>query len=221
MKKRNYLVLGLLLLGEILLSSCVSNEIIHFNPEELGNSNKSIVFFDVVEQQSGKWLTLPYELVRLDPEKMTFYSIFNNSSVSHKNIKSYGSNLLYLEPGIYYIGCASLLNYGDLKVNLVGPGCENGIIKYAAFEVKPREVISLGRLICFYNYRAYYRYENDFDDVKKQLQARGKFDLANRLKEGILFEAGSVIDKDEKGKLFLTTRKEFLEKQKKLSGEQK
>ncbi len=118
---------------------------------------------------------------------------------------NYSDRVIMLDPGIYYIDEISLnpeLNtirfYKSPGIKILKKNSSIYIIKYGAFEVKSNQVTYLGhlKLTPYHNVgKLPFCAINEMEKLKRDLRARGYFDLAKQVVFEKFYNIGSLIVK--------------------------
>jgi hypothetical protein len=192
---KKFIVIAMLLL----CSGCASFQGSKFTPEKFAEGQKGVVFISLIENE----ISLYFEIKNAKTGNK--YSIASNQGFFHGTGGGplYTSkNMLFLDPGIYYIDCVELLttvnNIGIIDRSLPSPGLEeSGIVKYGAFEVKPAQVSYIGNLI--YSPRGFAEVL-DYELLRKQLSTNLKYQiLLDKVQPVTFYGAGSIIYHNENG----------------------
>ncbi|AIF81947.1 hypothetical protein I862_06965 [endosymbiont of Acanthamoeba sp. UWC8] len=196
----------LILTCVLLLSGCagliksdfrlISEDFEGFNKNEKGiilftilqNTDVGVFFTDM------KMLPNSYTLRKVSDEDKIPKIIYRfQPSYLKSKVNYYAQNMLFLEPGLYYIDEITPRPGGRY---FSSPGYKNGKIMYGAFEVKAGQVISLGSIDISDGKLKFIRED---EKIKKELHAEGYDELAANMKPGIFYEGGSAIKVHKNG----------------------
>lgn len=108
----------------------------------------------------------------------------------------YAQTLYTIAPGTYYI--ASLVNNAEAGVYYsAAPGLDaNNVVNYAAFTVKPGDVVYIGDIECQWQSTNKVKklvMHDKLAEVKKDLTIAGFADLATKMSKAEVYARGSVI----------------------------
>ncbi|HCU06171.1 MAG TPA: hypothetical protein DIC42_01100, partial [Holosporales bacterium] len=140
-----------ILIAALTLSSCTLLETQRpepFSADAFKTSRKGVVFFSIAEGEEENFLTFKFEkslvfhLVKIGDEHKLPYRIAPCQGFISHRLRDYSSdNLLFLDPGVYYIDFIQRMpkphGYNQILHRWYpSPGLKNTIIQYGAFEVK-------------------------------------------------------------------------------------
>jgi hypothetical protein len=201
-----------ILLLLILCSGCQSFNVGEpYSPEKIGKLNKGIAFLSVSE----KGTSLFFQIKKLESPKIvkdrpvrsdTTYSV--DSSLMDRGPCYRTKNMLFLDPGLYYIDVIMLKSQtkldSKLKLNTVyrwlrPPGIIDNTIKYGAFEILQNQVLYIGNLEYAEKINKLVL-NTDLKLIDKQLSSHDDYRmLLTNMKIGKFYKSGSTIYLDKKG----------------------
>lgn len=178
-----------------------------FSVESFETKKKGIVFLALTEGTSSfffgkKENSLPFHVRKFgDPEGLP-YEIsagFNSWVGGHSEVNYISGNMLYLDPGLYYIDYVNLMSessgYYIYHRWYPSPGItKDHYIRYGAFFVEAGKVVSLGR----FTLPKFHR-KDDLDALKEQLRKSKYAFLADLVTKGTFYARGSLVTEDKKG----------------------
>jgi hypothetical protein len=184
----------------LLLGSCIGPKYLTMDSYKKNalQDQKSVVFFDITESYENELghkrvESLHYVLAKLGDEK-TIYEITTTTWLERFSLKPHtrtaSERLLILEPGIYYVDYVALTPNANYSRWLPSPGIKDGEFLYGAFEVKPNEVVDMGRLNL---QEPDFEYSQNIDQLKQELKSEKKEELVSKVKPGVFYPAGSAI----------------------------
>jgi hypothetical protein len=118
----------------------------------------------------------------------------------------YVENILFLDPGLYYIDEITVDHGWGVVYTLPSPGYKDHHVMYGAFEVKAGEVIGLGNLVVNRDSEKMLSFMREDDQIKKELQASKYHDMASKIVPGSFYESGSIIEIKDSGKKVIIPR---------------
>jgi hypothetical protein len=181
-----------------------------YSPEKFNQLNKGIAFFAITEGICS----LSFEIKKLESEKVitsrqvksnTIYSVDSNEGFMIDGGPSYTTkNMLFLDPGLYYIDYISLRTSRSFLTSTTtsrwfpSPGIDDGVIKYGAFEILPNQVHFIGNLVYSEKSNSF-RLDIDRRIIDKQLNNSKYNHLFDSMKIGKFYKSGSIVYKDKNG----------------------
>ncbi|MBA8666358.1 hypothetical protein H1Q59_00380 [Holosporaceae bacterium 'Namur'] len=185
----------------ILLSGCAGLIKVDFRhiPEDFEGFNrneKGIILFTILQNidlgflsKDMKIFPISYTLRKVSDEGKVPEIVYTfHPSCLKSEVNYYARDMLFLEPGLYYIdGIRPGLGGGWY---FPSPGYKNGKIMYSAFEVKAGQVISLGSID---SSNGILKFIREDEKIKRELNAEGYGELAASMKPGIFYAGGSII----------------------------
>jgi len=134
-------------------------------------------------------------------ENFTLKNLASDNSIYEYGYNYYSNtyHFIVLKPGIYYL---DTINLKEISADIIryypGPGLKNSKFNYGAFEVKGGEVLAIG-LLNINSKKSTFRFIDDFERIKRDLEKSAYPELAPKLKRGKFFMPGSsVVVKDGK-----------------------
>jgi hypothetical protein len=186
----------------ILFSGCSSFNVGESFTSEIWNQSnkyKGVVFISLKEKDlSGQEQRLNFSIINVGSHQ--------NYSVGYSTV-----DMLFVQPGIYYIDHVRLVTHKSNNVSTIrelpqGGIDSNGIIKYGAFEVVAGQVYIIGDMI-------YSEKSEDFvqkinrTSFEPHLQDKEYQILLNSMKPGKFYKAGSIIYRDRNGNYKISDKK--------------
>jgi hypothetical protein len=185
----------------ILCSACASNES-RFTPEKFAEGKKGVVFMSIIEDG----VSLHFKIK--NAESNDVYSISSNRGLLSDGGPLYTTkNMLFLNPGVYYIDYIELLPISSYNPfsgtssvsyrSLPSPGLEeDGTVKYGAFKIRQNEVHYIGNIDLYKSSVPIL----DYELLKKQLDKNPKYQiLLDKVRPGNFYNGGSIIYRNQEG----------------------
>jgi hypothetical protein len=163
---------------------------------------KGAVVFAITEDKE-RWygsvsdpIRLEYTIARLGgmqesgrPTRAATYHVPASGKIN------YAQSMLFLEPGLYLIYSMDFLTKNGRTLHY-RPSIvrKNAEISYGGFEVKAGETSYLGRLDVT---NGAFRFIHEEARIRKDLQRAGYNDIISRMKPGVFYESGSLLNSYE------------------------
>lgn len=112
---------------------------------------------------------------------------------------SYAKSIYNIEPGIYYISFAYYDHNSSVSYTRLPGVTDNGVVQYAAFEIKAGDVLYLGDISFDWvnlDKPNMISVHNNFTEVKRDLIEEGHKNLAVKIAQAKLYPYGSKISKE-------------------------
>ena len=174
----------LAIISFLVLSGCTSNRDL-FNEEK-----KGVVLFAVTDSSKEDNIGVKYILKQLNKPNKEI-SIYNSYMLNNDKFNNYKRNILFLDPGFYYID-EIILFYGSYS----GPGrresAEYTSYVYGAFYIKAGEVKALGKLDINGINSSEFKYYDEFSKIKYDLEKSEYSYLVPKLNKGLFFKPGTI-----------------------------
>ncbi|MFQ3307119.1 MAG: hypothetical protein ACI8ZF_000359 [Candidatus Midichloriaceae bacterium] len=185
----------LAILSLLVFSSCTSNR------ELFNKGEKGAAVFSVIDSSVKASSMIRIELRKL-VESNNQEKIYHSFKLNGDKMNNY--RIFFLEPGFYYIDkiiTDPLTFLNSSQKYYPNPGIEykkdSCLIKYGAFYIKGGEVKGLGRLDISATNSLEFKYYDEFDQVKYELEKSNYSYLLPKLKKGRFYEPGTVYFKGE------------------------
>jgi hypothetical protein len=170
-----------------------------FTPEAWSVSSYGIVFISLKEK---------------DPSGQDFRLMFDIRNVGSNNRYTVGYSevdMLFIEPGLYYIDNVKLIthrsNNVEVRRDLPSPGLDvDGVVQYGAFEVIAKQVYFVGDITYSEKSNEFVQTRN-YDSLKSQLQGKEYQVLFDNMKPGKFYKPGSLIYRDNNGHYKISDKK--------------
>lgn len=198
-----------------------------FSVESFETKKKGVVFLALTEETSAflmgkKLISIPFHVRKFGDVQDLPYVIsaaFDPIWSGYSEVNYVSGNMLYLDPGLYYIDYVKLpvKSYGYYKKHrwYPSPGItKKNFIRYGAFFVEAGKVLSLGQISV-----PGFHHKDDIDTVKSQLSKSKYAYLAPLVSKGTLYKCGSLVSQNRKrievidkrvGKAFINACKQAL-----------
>ena len=192
----------------VFLSNCSSFQTPDaYNQENFALGNKGIAILYITEHAANTLnktnISLPYRFKKLGDNK-TLHLRQQISLIPRGlyNPHNYSSNVMMLDPGIYYIDYLSLNQNGNLIRWYPGPGIKKinnkqvnnkYLVTIGAFEVKPGKVSYFGHAHLPHLGELPFKIVNEIEQVKADLKEKGLHELAEKVEWRPFYQVGSVI----------------------------
>jgi hypothetical protein len=182
-----------------LCSGCASFNVgTEFSSEALSNSNNGVAFISLKEKCAEDNLRLQFRI-----RNVGSHQIYD---VGYSMV-----DMLFIEPGIYYIDYIKLITYASNNVetirDLPGGGLDsNGVVKYGAFEVVANQVYFIGDIIYSEESQEFVQ-KLDRTLIDIQLKDKEYKVLLENMKPGKFYKAGSIIYRDKNDNYKISDKK--------------
>ena len=200
----------------VMLAACQNkiDERLQYDPAVFKQGKKGIVIVSISQERKQRLGSTP-ESLNFHLTHLETNQDFINATTSHDVFSSalhhqYQNCILMLDPGVYGIKKLFLAdkregNYivrGWYTDNLSKVGDNTFFVKIGAFEVKPGQVLYLGKLELEESGRLPFKIINEIDIAKTDLKEAGKTDLASKIEFGNLYQRGTIIKKSGNAYIF-------------------
>ncbi|MEI6628352.1 MAG: hypothetical protein WCN27_02990 [Alphaproteobacteria bacterium] len=187
-----------------MLSGCaILPEVDSYDPKVFANSQKGIVIFKIVENSNGESLKDGFEpsyRIRKLGGTEVFRVDGKNGLVKIFADSSYCSQVMMLDPGVYYIDYLALAQMGNIIRWYPGPGIvpinketkNKYLVTIGAFEVKPGKISYLG-LANLPGGELPFQITNEIEHVRTDLKSKGMHELAEKVVFEPIYKDTSVI----------------------------
>ena len=182
-----------------------------YNQEAFALGNKGIAILYITEHAADAFnktnISLPYRLKKFG--KNEILHIREQESlipIGLYNPHNYSSNVMMLDPGVYYINHLTLNRNGNFIRWYSGPGIKKVknnhidnkyLVTIGAFEVKPGKVSYFGHAHLPHLGELPFKIINEMEQVKADLKEKGLNELAEKVEWQPFYQAGSVIIKKD------------------------
>ena len=208
-----------LIIFSILCSACTTGRKCEkYTDARFEDGDKGVVLFSVIANARS----LEF-IVRKAGDSKVSYTIRSGEGLfgilASADPQYDSNNLLFLEPGIYYVDYIQLLDTGGQRMWLPSPGLKNGLVQYGAFEVVAKKVFAIDSLVC--NTPKLSGILSRASDgeinfvskdygalIHEQLKKSQYQNLLSHMEKGMLYERGSIVYKDKSGKFRILSKQE-------------
>jgi hypothetical protein len=168
----------------VLYSGCYSDRAATYRPEKLKKLNKGVVFLSMTWDDSS----LSFEIKKLGSNKGIKIPRARTGPLYKTR------NILFLDPGLYYINYIKLNEDGTYY--LPAPGINNNVVEYGAFEVSANQVYFFGNLT-YSDDSHKFTLSQDRKLIDTQLNQPMYKDLFDNIKIGKFYQRGSLINQND------------------------